>query len=164
MISTTESRTLPDGITRATIRGMPRVVLDTSVLVAAVRSRRGASFELISRLGSADFDIAVSVPLVLEYEAALLRHVAASPLNERDIRDLIDYVCDVAIRQDVFFLWRPFLPDPGDDLVLELAIAAECDAIVTHNIRDFRGSEQLGVRAVTPGRFAQELRGRKWER
>jgi putative PIN family toxin of toxin-antitoxin system len=136
-----------------------RVVLDTSVLVAAVRSRRGASFELISRLGTDAFEVAVSVSIVLEYESALLRHIAASPLNERDVRDLIDYVCDVAIRQEIFFLWRPFLRDPSDDLVLELAVAAHCDAIVTHNVRDFVGAEKLGVRVITPGRFVQEIRG-----
>jgi len=136
-----------------------RVVLDTSVLVAGVRSRRGASFEVLSRLGNGTFGVAVSVSLVLEYEAALLRHVAESALDEDDVRDLIDYVCDVAIRQKIFFLWRPFLRDPGDDLVLELAVAAQCEAIVTHNVRDFRGIEQLGVRVLTPGEFLQELRG-----
>jgi len=136
-----------------------RVVLDTSVLVAGVRSRRGASFEVLSRLGNSTFGVAVSVSLVLEYEATLLRHVAESALDEDDVRDLIDYVCDVAIRQKIFFLWRPFLRDPGDDLVLELAVAAQCEAIVTHNVRDFRGIEQLGVRVLTPGEFLQELRG-----
>jgi putative PIN family toxin of toxin-antitoxin system len=134
-------------------------VLDTSVLVAAVRSRQGASFELISRLGTGAFEAAVSVSIVLEYESALLRHVEASLLNETDVRNLIDYVCAVAIRQQVFFLWRPFLRDPGDDLVLELAVAAHCDAIVTHNVRDFAGAEKLGVRVITPGRFVQEIRG-----
>jgi len=138
---------------------MWRVVLDTSVLVAAMRSRRGASYELLSRLGADGFEIAVSVSLVLEYESALLRHVEASQLDEGDVRDLIDYVCGVAIRQEIFFLWRPLLRDPGDDLVLELAVAAQCEAIVTHNVRDFAGAEKLGVRVLTPGRFVQELRG-----
>jgi predicted nucleic acid-binding protein len=143
---------------------MSRVVLDTSVLVAAVRSRRGASFELIARLGTGAFDVAVSVSLVLEYEGVLLRHLPASPLDEKDVRVLIDYICDVAIRQEIFFLWRPYLRDPGDDLILELAVAAGCDAIVTHNVRDFGGAEKLGVRIVTPKQFLQELRGEKWER
>jgi predicted nucleic acid-binding protein len=143
---------------------MSRVVLDTSVLVAAVRSRRGASFELIARLGTGAFEVAVSVSLVLEYEGVLPRHLPASPLDEKDVRDLIDYLCDVAIRQEIFFLWRPYLRDPGDDLVLELAVAAGCDAIVTHNVRDFGGAEKLGVRIVTPKQFLQELRGEKWER
>ena len=132
--------------------------------MAAVRSRRGASFDLIARLGDGAFEVAVSVSLVLEYESALLRHLPASPLDENDVRVLIDYICEVAIRQEIFFLWRPYLRDPGDDLVLELAAAAGCDAIVTHNVRDFRGAEKLGVRILTPGQFLQELRGKQWER
>jgi putative PIN family toxin of toxin-antitoxin system len=138
---------------------MLRVVLDTSVLVAALRSRRGASFELISRLGTGTFEVAVSVPLVLEYESALLRHVAASPFTESDVCTLIDYICDVAVQQEVFFLWRPFLRDPGDDLVLELAVAARCTAIVTHNVRDFQGAERFAVGVLSPGRFLHQLRG-----
>ena len=136
-----------------------RVVLDTSVLVAALRSRRGASFELVSRLGYGTFEVAVSVSLVLEYESTLLRHVAASTLDDGDIGDLVDYLCDVALHQKIFFLWRPFLRDPGDDLVLELAVAAQCEAIVTHNVRDFQGAEKFGLRVLTPGEFLQELRG-----
>ena len=110
-------------------------------------------------MGGGHFDIAVSVPLVLEYEDALLRHVSVTPLNERDIGDIIDYVCSVAIRQEVFFLWRPFLRDPGDDLVVEVAVAANCEAIVTHNVRDFEGVGRFGLRVVTPGAFLKELRG-----
>jgi putative PIN family toxin of toxin-antitoxin system len=150
------------GTACATICEMTRVVLDTSVLVAAIRSRRGASFEIVSRLGTGTFETAVSVSLVFEYEDALLRHLSASPLDEADVRDLVDYVCEVAVRQEIFFLWRPFLRDPGDDMVLELAVAARCEAIVTHNLRDFSGAQKFGVRVVAPGKFLQELRGQKW--
>ena len=138
-----------------------RVVLDTSVLVAGVRSRRGASFQLLSSIGSSDFEIAVSVPLVLEYEDVLLRHLAATALDEEDVRSIIDYMCSVAIRQEIFFLWRPLLRDPGDDLVLELAVAADCDAIVTHNVRDFGGAGSFGVRVLNPGEFLRQLRSLK---
>ena len=138
-----------------------RVVLDTSVLVAGVRSRRGASFQLLSRIGSGDFEIAVSVPLVLEYEDVLLRHLAATALDEEDLRSIIDYMCSIAVRQEIFFLWRPLLRDPGDDLVLELAVAADCDAIVTHNVRDFGGASRFGVRVLNPGEFLRQLRSLK---
>lgn len=137
-----------------------RVVLDTNVLVAAIRSQRGASFELISRLGRGIFDIAVSVPLVLEYEATLLRHLTASPLDDKDVRDLIDYICDIAVQQEVFFLWRPSLRDPKDDHVLELAVAAACETIVTHNVRDFQGSEKFGLQVFTPAQFLEQIRGK----
>lgn len=138
-----------------------RVVLDTNVLVAALRSRRGASFQVLSRIGSGEFEIAVSVPLIFEYEDALMRHLPATALEESDVHDLIDYICNVAIQQDVFFLWRPQLRDPGDDLVLELAVAASCTAIITHNLRDFAGAGRFGVRVVNPGMFLNELRSWK---
>ncbi len=138
-----------------------RVVLDTNVLVAAIRSRRGASFEVLSRIGTGAFDIVVSVPLVLEYEDALLRHARASGLSSRDIGDLMDYVCKVALRQEIFFLWRPLLKDSKDDMVAEAAVAARGRAIVTHNVRDFVGVHHFGVAAVTPVSLLRQLRGVK---
>lgn len=138
---------------------MPIVVLDTSVLVAALRSRRGAAFHVLSRVGTGAFEIAVSVPLVLEYEDALLRQVADTPLSERDVHDVIDYLCSVAKQQEIFFLWRPLLRDPKDDLVAELAVAAGCDAIVTYNRRDFAGVEQFGIRVLTPAELLREIGG-----
>lgn len=138
---------------------MPIVVLDTSVLVAALRSRRGAAFRVLSRVGTGDFEIAVSVPLVLEYEDALLRQIADTPLSERDVHDVVDYLCSVAQQQDIFFLWRPLLRDPKDDLVVEVAVAAGCDAIITFNRRDFAGLEQFGIRVLTPAELLKEIGG-----
>jgi putative PIN family toxin of toxin-antitoxin system len=137
------------------------VVLDTNVVVAGLRSRNGASFQVLSRVATGAFEIAVSVPLVLEYEDALLRQVRASGIAESHVSDVIDYLCSVAVRQEIFFLWRPQLRDPGDDLVLEIAVAAGCDSIVTHNVRDFRGADQFGIRVVSPAVFLSEIRGLK---
>jgi putative PIN family toxin of toxin-antitoxin system len=138
---------------------VPLVVLDTSVLVAAFRSRRGAAFRLLSRVSAGDFDIAVSVPLVLEYEDALLRQLADTSLSESDVDDVLDYLCSVAKRPEIFFLWRPLLRDPKDDLVAEVAVAAGCDAIVTYNRRDFAGVEQFGIRVRTPAELLRETGG-----
>ena len=63
------------------------------------------------------------------------------------------YLASQSHLQEIHFLWRPFLPDADDDMVLELAFAASCLYIVTHNVKDFRGSEQLGVKAITPRDF-----------
>ncbi len=101
--------------------------------------------------------MSVSVALVLEYEDALLRVVAEGPLTEEEVADVLDYLCAVAWKQEVFFLWRPFLRDPKDDLVLEVAVAAGCDRIVTFNQRDFRGCEQFGIQAVTPRELLLEI-------
>jgi len=136
-----------------------RVVLDTNILVAATRSRRGASFHLLSLLGRGDFEIALSVLLVLEYEDVLVRHLGSSELTGDDIGVLSDYLCKVGKRQEVFFLWRPKLRDRGDDMVLEVAVAAACEGIVTFNRRDFAGAEEFGLNLYAPGQFVKILEG-----
>ncbi|OFW21543.1 MAG: hypothetical protein A3H97_09760 [Acidobacteria bacterium RIFCSPLOWO2_02_FULL_65_29] len=93
--------------------------------------------------------MAISVPIVLEYEAALLAQRVPG-ITERDVRTALDHLCEVGSEQEVFFLWRPTLRDPDDDMVLELAVAAGCVAVVTYNVRDFRGTERFGIEVWTP--------------
>ena len=135
---------------------MVKAVLDTNVLVAAMRSNRGASFRLVSMLGpEASFRLAVSVPLVLEYEMALKRK---SELGDAEVEAVVDYICQITERREIHFLWRPFLRDPGDEMVLEVAVEAGVDVLVTHNVRDFaKVEDQFGVRVVTPLTFLSEL-------
>lgn len=135
----------------------PQIVLDTNVLVAGLRSRRGASFRILSLVGTGVFEINVSVPLVIEYEDVLLRHLPDLTLSERELDSVLDYLCQEARRHQVFFLWRPFLRDPKDDMLLELALVAGCDYIVTFNTRDFTGVEQFGVEVITPGDFLRQI-------
>jgi len=139
------------------MQSVRRVVLDTNVLVAAIRSKRGSSYELLQRLDEGAFEITVSVSLTLEYESVLVRHISDSYLTRQDVMNLIDYLCEIARWQEIFFLWRPFLRDSGDDMVLELAVAAGCDKIVTHNTRDFSGVERFGIEVLTPAAFLQKL-------
>jgi putative PIN family toxin of toxin-antitoxin system len=134
-----------------------QIVVDTSVWIAALRSRRGASHRLLSLLGTGPFEISVSVPLVLEYEGVARRLIGQIPLTEAEIDDILDYICRVANHQKVFYLWRPFLSDPDDDMVLELAVTAQCDFIVTHNRRHFQGSERFGLTVITPKEFLQQI-------
>ena len=136
-----------------------RVVMDTSVLVAAMRSRNGASFQLLSMLSSPRFQTALTVALYTEWQAVLTRPENLPPGATTDMAlAFLRYLASISHLQDVHFLWRPFLRDPDDDMVLECAVAAGCRYIVTHNIRDFRRSEDLKVRAITPGDFLQTLR------
>lgn len=133
----------------------PRIVLDTNVLCSGLRSRRGASFQLLSLLGTERFEIALSVPLVLEYETVLSRQI--TDLSAEQISDLLDYLCSVAHQQQIFFLWRPTLSDPKDEQVLELAVAAQCDGIVTFNRKDFRAAENFGLWVLEPRQFLQAI-------
>lgn len=134
-----------------------KVVIDTNVLVTALRSRRGASYRLVSLLQSGRFSIAISVPLIVEYEDVLRRGKLPAIISEKDISDFIDFLCYAGDRQDIFFLWRPFLPDPSDDLVLEVAVAAGCDAIISYNKRHFPNIEKFGLRVLDPKEFLVEI-------
>lgn len=134
----------------------PRIVLDTNVLVSALRSSQGASFKLVSLIDGGKFSLHLSVPLVLEYEEVLLR-TKPDVLGEQDVEDFLDYLCKVSEHHKIFFLWRPFLKDADDDMVLELAANAMCSHIVTFNVKDFLGSEQFGLKVTTPLEFLREI-------
>ena len=126
--------------------------------VAALRSRQGASFRLLELLRDGRFEIAVSVPLVLEYEAVLVRHARDLNLAREAAVGVVDFLCNVGHHQDIHFLWRPSLPDPQDEFVLELAVAANCAAIVTHNVRDFVGAKKFEPYVLTPAAFLARIR------
>lgn len=143
-------------------QGTPRtmkVVFDTTVMVAAARSRRGASFALVSSIPTPEFQLCLSVALYTEWQEVLTRpeHLPPGTTPEDALR-FLRFLASTAHLQEVHFLWRPFLPDADDDMVLELAFAAGCRHIVTHNVKDFHGSEQLGVTALTPRDFLNVAR------
>jgi putative PIN family toxin of toxin-antitoxin system len=132
-----------------------QIVIDTNVLVSALQSNQGASFKLLMLLGSTQFDTNISIPLILEYEEIAKRLIGQILLTTTDIDQVIDYLCTVSNHHDIFFLWRPFLKDPDDDMVLELAVTANCHYIVTNNRKDFSNIDRFGLSAITPKEFLQ---------
>ena len=136
----------------------PQIVIDTNILLAGLRSRRGYAFRLLQLVGTERFDINLSVPLVLEYESTLLRELHHLPVSRSVVEEVLNFHCAIANRHQIFFLWRPFLRDPKDDMVLELALKAGCDYIVTYNKRDFVGVETaFQVRVVDAGEFLRAI-------
>ena len=135
-----------------------KIVLDTNVLTAASRSRRGAAYRLMQLIPDERFQICLSLPLYLEYLDVLTRpeHRPTSVSTEQ-ITGAVRYLVSQAHLQEIYFHWRPFLPDSNDDMVLELAAAAGAVRIVTFNLKDFRGSETFGVMAVRPRDFLVEI-------
>lgn len=136
-----------------------KIVIDTCVLVSALRSRDGASFELVSKLPIAGVQICLSVALYTEWQAVLTRpeHLPPGATADHAV-GFLRYLASIAHLQDVYFLWRPFLRDPDDDMVLECAVASSATSIVTHNLKDFARTASLGVQAITPGLFLQQLK------
>jgi putative PIN family toxin of toxin-antitoxin system len=136
----------------------PQVVLDTNVLVSALRSRRGASYRLLRLVDAGKFEVNVSVALILEYEEVGKWLCGEIGLTEKDIDDVLNYLCSISNHRAISFMWRPVLQDPDDDMLLELAVAAGNCCIVTFNKSDFRGAEQFGVRILTPKEFLNEIK------
>jgi putative PIN family toxin of toxin-antitoxin system len=131
-----------------------RVVIDTNVLVAAARSRKGAAFKLVSLLPSEKFETAVSMQLYYEYTEVLLRPENMSQGETAEaILDFLRNFLAFSHKQTIYYRWRPLLNDPDDDFVLELAVASESSYIVTFNTKDFRNIGVFGVETITPREF-----------
>jgi putative PIN family toxin of toxin-antitoxin system len=130
-----------------------RLVLDADVLVAAVRTRRGASGAWLRAALRREVQMLASVPLTLQYEAVLLRppQLAASNLSRPELQALLDAIAVVATPVTISYLWRPILRDPDDELVLETAMNGQADVLLTFNERDFAGAQRLALRISRPG-------------
>ena len=127
-----------------------RVVADTDVIVAAMRSPGGASAAILRAARQSKITLLVSVPLAVEYEATCseAEHRLAAGLSEREVEIFLDAVMAMAEPVKTHFLWRPQLRDPGDEMVLETAVNGRADGLVTFNVRDF---------GKVPARFGIEL-------
>ena len=137
-----------------------RAILDTAVMVAAIRSDAGASRRLLVAGLERRLTLAVSVPLMIEYQAVMTRpeHLAASRLSALDVEVLLDAVAAVAEPVHLAFLWRPAVADPDDDMVLEAAVNGRANAIVTFNVRDFgKAAEGFGIEVLVPGEALRRL-------
>jgi putative PIN family toxin of toxin-antitoxin system len=132
----------------------PRIVLDTSVVVAGLRSRLGASNRLLTLVAEERLKPLLTTALFLEYEDVLCRaeQRLATGMDENDVAGFLAALASTAEPVEVHFLWRPQLADPADELVLEAAVNGQAEAIVTHNVRDFLpGARDFKVEVITPG-------------
>jgi len=136
-------------------------VIDTSVLVAAIRSPNGASKALIDAALSGRVEMLISTALILEYEAVLTRveHLSVSELSHGDVVRLIDAICRTAIRVKTHWQWRPQLHDPDDEMVLETAINGSANAIVTFNRSDFlRATRVFDLKVLSPREAIEKVK------
>ena len=140
-----------------------RIVMDTDVLVAGLRSRRGASRQWIWAVLERRVTLLLSVPLILQYEEVLLRdeQLAETKLSPDEVGVFLDGLCLVAEAVKIDFLWRPGLRDPGDEMVLETGANGGADLLLTFNVRDFREARTFALEIERPGpawqRYGEEL-------
>jgi putative PIN family toxin of toxin-antitoxin system len=142
------------------IAGNMRLVLDTSVLVAAIRSPSGASAEILRRVLRAELTMLASVPLYAEYEAVATRsdHLARAAATVKEVENLLDALATRLEPVEIRFLWRPQLKDADDEMVLETAVNGRAEAIVTFNRRDFEpAANRFGIAVLAPSEVLQRL-------
>jgi len=137
---------------------MYQVVLDTNVLVAAARSRRGTSYALLRTIQSGRWQLNLSSALLLEYEEQLKAEAARQHRPTAVVDGFLDFLASRSNRRQTFFLLRPFLRDPGDDFVIELAVASRADYLVTWNVRDFTEALMYGINVIRPNEFLALVR------
>ncbi|MHB8530679.1 MAG: putative toxin-antitoxin system toxin component, PIN family [Caulobacteraceae bacterium] len=138
---------------------MLRATLDTNVLVAARRSRAGASNALLRALAADRFRMLASVPLFVEYESVLTRaeHLMASRLTKEAALRFLDYLAGMVEPVRLHYLWRPRLVDVADEMVLETAINGRADVIVTFNARHFPPAGDFGIDVIAPAEALRRI-------
>jgi putative PIN family toxin of toxin-antitoxin system len=136
-----------------------QIVLDTNIIFAGLYSTFGASFQVLRALTVGKIQPVLSVALLFEYEDILKRNSRKLGLNHWDIYVFLDNMCNAGSFQKIHYLWRPFLPDPKDDHVLELAVASQVRKIVTFNVKDFKNVDEFGLKIISPKQLLEEI---KW--
>lgn len=132
-----------------------QLVIDTNVLVAGLRSQRGAAFRLLSILYDVRWQINLSVALMLEYEEVLKRHSSALHLNYQDVDAIVNALANISNRRAIPYSWRPMSRDADDDFLVELALNIRADHIITYDLRHLRILKELGFSVITPREFLE---------
>lgn len=132
-----------------------QLVIDTNILLSGLRSKKGASYKLLTLLNDPRIQINISVPLIFEYEQILKREYQDLELTLEDIDNIINGICAISNQRTIFYLWRPLAKDPNDDFLIDLAIEAQADFIISYNIKDLKPIEKLGVLVLNPKQFLQ---------
>jgi predicted nucleic acid-binding protein len=127
-----------------------RVILDTNVVLAAMRSQTGASHRLLLTIGHPRWQSVVTPAVMYEYEAVARRPGNVPGLSSQEITNVLDLLYHQSHRQMVWFSWRPLSSDPGDEAILEAAIAGGCDFVVSFNERHLRAAREFGIEVLKP--------------
>ncbi len=135
-----------------------RIILDTNVLYAGLYSSLGASYQILRLIERRVIKPVISTTLLFEYEDVLKRRESDLGLSDHQVDIILDNLCDLCEFKEIYFLWRPYLRDPKDDHILELAVASTTQTIVTHNLKDFKGIGKFGIKAIQPGEFLEVIK------
>ena len=134
-----------------------KAVIDTNILYAGLYSATGASYRILRLIEQGRIMPLLSTTLLFEYEEVLRRNQKQLQLSDTAIDDVLNGLCSRGEGRKIHFLWRPQLPDPKDDHVLELTVAAGGADIVTYNVKDFTSATLFGIRIIKPSKLLREL-------
>ncbi len=134
------------------------IIMDTNILFSGLYSSTGASYQILRLLNAKKIKPVISTTLLFEYEDVLKREQTVLKLSHKQVDIVLDNICALSKFQEIYFLWRPYLKDPKDDHVLEVAVASKTKTIVTHNIKDFKGVGKFGIKAITPGNYLEGIK------
>lgn len=134
------------------------IIMDTNILFSGLYSSAGASFQVLKLIDSGEIIPVISTTLLFEYEDVLKRKQTKLSLSNKQVDIILDNLCALSQFQKIHFLWRPYLRDPKDDYVLEVAVASNTKMIITHNIKDFNSVGKFGILAIPPGKFLEVIK------
>ena len=137
---------------------MIKVVIDTNVIIAALRSKKGFSYRLVFSIGlDPRWQCMISGPLLNEYMEQVINHRVIPGWTHGECEDFLDYLCVESSWCEVHFLWGPLLPDEDDHLLLEAAMASSAERLITFNKKNLKPSETFGIRLQAPREFLESL-------
>lgn len=134
-----------------------QIVIDTNVILAGLKSNKGASYKLLTILNDQRFQINISTTLIFEYEEILKREQQQIRLDNEDIEDIINEICHLANHHQLFYIWRPLAKDKDDDFLIDLAFKCQAQFIISYNQKDLQPVEKFGILILTPKQFLELL-------
>lgn len=134
-----------------------QIVIDTNVILAGLRSKKGASYKLLTLLNDQRFQLNVSATLIFEYEEILKREHQQLGLTTEDIDNIINGICHLANHHQIFYIWRPLAKDQDDDFIIDLALKCQANLIISYNEKDLKPIQKFGISILTPKQFLQLL-------
>lgn len=134
-----------------------QIVVDTNVVYSGLRSNRGASYQLLTKLNDKRWKVNISTTFIFECEERLKNDCQDLGLTIDDVDDFLDGLCSIANKQTIFYLWRPVSRDPDDDFLIDLAVESAADYIITYNEKDLKIAEKFGIMVITPKEFLQKM-------
>jgi len=135
------------------------VTIDTNILYQALMSTTGASYFILQQVRNREIQLALSVPVFLEYQDVLTRATVLKDfeLQSNDVEKFLRFIAYIGKTFEIYFLLRPNLKDEKDNMVVELAVTSQSDYLITSNIKDFKQAELIfdQLKIITPSEFVK---------